>query len=133
MVERPLFDQKQLALCIFSTHAILLMIYSSNVLLDVFLSVDYVDNLLEMPDETVTQLDPMRTTYTVCHCDNEGEIENEAICSSDKTIACDVLQTKPYQKNTCYAKRKRRSLQTRLAYIPDNFVQHIERQKASNS
>lgn len=86
-----------------------------------------------MPDETVTQLDPMRTTYSVCHCDNEGEIENEAICSSDKTIPCDIIQTKPYQKNTCYAKRRRRSLQTRLTYIPDNFVQHIERQKASNS
>lgn len=96
-----------------------------------FLSVRDNENLLEMPDEKVTQLSPMRSSYVVCTCDNDNDnnILNEAVCSKDKSIACDVIQTKPYQKNTCYAKRKRRALQTNLSFIPNNFVQHHNRLK----
>lgn len=88
-----------------------------------------------MPDENVTQLSPMRSSYVVCTCDNDktDNILNEAVCSKEKSITCDVIRSKPYQRNTCYAKRKRRALQSRLSFIPNNFVQHHNRLKASNS
>lgn len=87
-----------------------------------------------MPDENVTQLSPMRSSYVVCTCDNDktDNILNEAVCSKEKSITCDVIRSKPYQRNTCYAKRKRRALQSKLSFIPNNFVQHHNRLKASN-
>lgn len=95
------------------------------------------DNLLEMPDDHIHQLKPMPLTNIVCTCDTEKRDKekpkgmlSEADCSTDKSIICDVVKTKPLQKNTCYAKRMRRSLQTRLSFIPDNFVHHSIRQKA---
>lgn len=91
------------------------------------------DNLLEMSDENITQLSPMRTTYSLCTCENEGGIVNEANCSIEKTIPCDIIPTKLYQKNICFAKRRRQSLKTRLAYIPNNFVQNHGRRKAGRS
>lgn len=101
------------------------------------LSVKDEDNLLQMPDDKIHQLKPLPLTNIVCTCDTEKrDKENpngmlsEADCSTDKSIICDVVKTKPYQKNTCYAKRMRRSLQTRLSFIPDNFVHHRIRQKA---
>lgn len=85
-----------------------------------------------MPDENVTQLNQMRSSYVVCTCDNpkEDRLLNETVCSKDKGIACDLKPTKPYQKNTCYAKRKKRSLQANLSFIPNNFVKHNSRPKA---
>lgn len=102
-----------------------------------FLRVEDEDNLLEMPDDNIHQLKPMPLTNIVCTCDTEksdkekpNAMLSEADCSAEKSIICDVVKTKPYQKNTCYAKRMRRSLQTRLSFIPDNFVHHHIRQKA---
>lgn len=94
--------------------------------------VEDADNLLEMPDENVTQLSPLRSSYVLCTCENHGStILNETVCSKDKTISCDVFKTKRHQKNTCFARRKRRSLQANLSFIPNNFVQHTNRRKRS--
>lgn len=102
-----------------------------------FLRVEDKDNLLEMPDGNIQQLKPLPESNIVCICDDKkSDAENpnglltEADCSKDRSIICDIVQTKPYQKNTCHAKRMRRSLQTRLSFIPDNFVHHHIRQKA---
>lgn len=85
-----------------------------------------------MPYENVTQLGPLRSSYLVCTCDESETFLNEANCTKAKSIACDVFHTKPYQKNTCHAKRNRRSLQENLSFIPSNFVQHNNRRKARN-
>ncbi|XP_078322917.1 uncharacterized protein LOC144622187 [Crassostrea virginica] len=72
--------------------------------------VEDADNLLEMNDINVKQLTSMHTQYRVCTCGNGGNMPvNEALCSQQKNIICDVIQTVSYQKNTCYAKRNRRS------------------------
>lgn len=96
-----------------------------------FHRVEDAENLLEMPDENVTQLSPLRSSYFLCTCENhDSKVLNETVCSKDKTISCDVFKTKRYQKNTCFASRKRRSLQANLSFIPNNFVQHTNRLKA---
>lgn len=102
-----------------------------------FLRVEDKDNLLEMPDDKIQQLKPLPNSNMVCICDDKkSDAEDpqhmltEADCSKDRSIICDVVQTKPYQKNICHAKRMRRSLQSRLSFIPDNFVHHHIRQKA---
>ena len=87
-----------------------------------------------MDDDMVVQLPPMNISYTLCTCENDDpSIENEAVCSSEKQISCDIVPSKPYQKNTCYAKRRRRSLQERLSYIPNNLVKHHNRIKVCHS
>lgn len=98
-----------------------------------FDSVDDADNLLEMNDSSVVEMRPMHSSYLLCSCNytlNGGDPINEAVCSKEKNIICDVFPTKSYQKNTCHAKRRRRSLQERLTYIPNNFVEHEDRKKA---
>ena len=85
-----------------------------------------------MNDTDVMQLDSFQTQYLICTCDEEkagNGIINEALCKKETNIICDVIPTKSYQKNTCHAKRMRRSLQTRVSYIPNNFVQHQNRKK----
>nr|XP_022320846.1 uncharacterized protein LOC111123050 [Crassostrea virginica] len=97
-------------------------------------SVDDADNLLEMNDSSVVEMRPMHSSYLLCSCNytlNGGDPINEAVCSKEKNIICDVFPTKSYQKNTCHAKRRRRSLQERLTYIPNNFVEHEDRKKRS--
>lgn len=93
-----------------------------------------------MPDVNIQQLKPLPESNMVCICDdnksdkeNPNELLTEADCSNDRSIICDVVQTQPVQKNTCHTKRMRRSLQTRLSFIPDNFVHHHIRQKAGFS
>ena len=85
-----------------------------------------------MNDYNVSQLTSMHTQFRVCTCRNGGyNPVNEALCSQQRNIICDVIPTTSYQKNTCHAKRSRRSLQARISYIPNNFVQHQNRKKAS--
>ena len=94
--------------------------------------VEEVDNLLEMNDTSVTMLRSMYTKYLLCTCEKtENEPINEAVCSKKHNIICDDIPTKTYQKNTCHSNRRRRSLQGRISYIPNNFVQHQNRIKAS--
>jgi hypothetical protein len=87
------------------------------------------DNLLEMSYEKVTQLPSLHTSYRVCTCANNHSIINEATCSDERRITCDIFKSKPLQKHTCYAKRGKRSLQTHLSYIPNNFMPHRHRHK----
>lgn len=64
-----------------------------------FHRVEDAENLLEMPDENVTQLSPLRSSYFLCTCENhDSKVLNETVCSKDKTISCDVFKTKRYQK-----------------------------------
>lgn len=84
-----------------------------------------------MPDENVTQLASLHTSYVVCTCESNDTISitNEATCSNEKRITCDIFKSKPLQKNTCYARRMKRSLQEKLSYIPNNFIPHHHREK----
>lgn len=96
-----------------------------------FNRVDDADNLLEMNDIEITQLGSLHTQYFFCTCEKTGNQPIiEAVCSREKAIVCDIYPTKALQKNTCQAKR-RRFLQERLSYIPNNYVQHQNREKAS--
>lgn len=97
-----------------------------------FNRVDDADNLLKMDDVEITQLGSLHTQYLLCTCAKMGsQPTNEAICSKEKNVVCDIIPTKALQKNTCHAQRRRRSLQSRISYIPNNFVQHQNRKMAS--
>lgn len=105
----------------------------NDICLFAFSRVEDNENLLEMPDEDVTQLNGLRSSYVLCTCEKTKQTDKkEAVCTKEKIIACDVFKTKPLQRNTCHAKRKRRSSQTHISYIPNNFVEHHIRQKACN-